>query len=336
MLAFAFALALAASNVPAAAPHAYHVISTVPLGGDGGWDYLTIDEVAHRLYISRSTHVMVVDSDSLKPIGDLPNTPGVHGVALVRELGRGFTSNGRDTSVTVFDLATLKPIQRVVVGERPDAIVYDPASRCVFTLNASGSATAVDAATGTVRGTVPFGTKPEAAVCDGHGRMFVNLEDSSAVAVVDTKTMKEVARWPLAPGEGPAGLAFDVAHGRLFSGCSNKTMVVLDATNGKVVATLPIGSRSDGVGFDPALGLACSTNGEGTLTVVHEKSPGAFEVLADVPTAMGARTVAVDPITHRVYTVTAEFGPAPAPTAEQPHPRPTMVPGSFKLVVLGQ
>ena len=315
----------------------FHLLRKATLGGEGGWDYLTLDREAHRLYIARSTHVMVVDADSLKVVGELSGTLGVHGVALVPELGHGFTSNGRDSSVTIFDLKTLQTVGRVRVGLRPDAIVYDPASRRVFTMNGgSNDATAIDVATGTVAGTVPLGGQPEAAACDGQGKLYVNLEDSSQVVVVDTRTLKTGGRWSLAPGEHPTGLALDAAHSRLFSGCANRKLVVMDARNGAVLAALPIGERVDGVAFDPGLGLAFSSNGEGTLTVVRAESPKRFTVAGNVTTARGARTLALDSHAHRVYLVTAQFGPTPAPTAEQPHPRPSMVPDTFEVLVFGK
>lgn len=315
---------------------AYKVIGKISPGGDGGWDYLTVDPAAHRLYVARSSHVQVVDLDKDSVIADIPNTIGVHGVALVPELGRGFTSNGRDSSVTIFDLETLAALTTVKIPARnPDAITYDAFSKRVFTFNGgSGSATAIDAATGAVAGTVDLGDKPEAAVSDGKGKMYVNLEDSSFVAVFNTKTLKVLARWPLAPGRNPTGIAFDQAHKRLFSACGgSKTMVVLNSDNGKIVASLPIGS-SDGAAFDSGTQLAFSTNGEGTLTVLHEDSPNKYSVVGDVPTQRGARTIALDETNHRIYTDTAEFGERPAATPENPRPRAPIVPGSFVILKL--
>ncbi|HEY6196634.1 MAG TPA: YncE family protein [Candidatus Eisenbacteria bacterium] len=335
-LRFAGLALLAVLTAPPARAE-FHVVRTVVLGGEGRWDYLAFDGVGHRLFITRSTHVMVVDSDSFRVVGDIPDTPGVHGVALVQDLGRGFTSNGRDTSVTMFDLKTLRPLARIRVGLSPDAIVYDGASRRVFVMNAgSRSASAIDPATGTVVGTIALGGQPEEPACDGAGRMYVNLEDSSQVVRVDTRALKVLGHWSLAPGEGPSGVALDRAHGRLFSGCSNSKLVVSDVEKGSVVATLPIGARVDGAGFDPATGQAFSSNGEGTLTVVHEDSPASFRVVGNVPTALGARTLALDPGGHRIFVITAKFGETPAATPEQPRPRPSIVPGSFELLVLGE
>lgn len=315
----------------------YHVIKQIKLGGEGGWDYLTIDPKTRRLYISRSTHVMVVDADSGAMVGDIPNTSGVHGIAIVSDLNKGFTSNGRDSTVTVFDLKTLKALKQIPVGKNPDAIIYDPASKRVFTFNgASKDATAIDAQTETVAGAIPLEGRPEFSVSDEAGHIFTNLEDKSQIVELDTRKLTVLNRWSLAPGEEPSGLAFDRKHKRLFSVCSNKQMVVMNADSGKVVTTLPIGTGPDAAGFDPETSLAFSSNGEGTLTVVHEDSPDKFSVLENVKTQRGARTMTFDPKTHQVYLVTAEFGPPPAPTPERPRPRPSIVPGSFTLLIVGK
>jgi YVTN family beta-propeller protein len=315
----------------------YRVIKQVKLGGEGGWDYLTFDAKGNRLFISRGTHVMVVDADSGAVVGDIPDTQGVHGIALADEFGKGYTSNGRASNVTVFDLKTLKVLKQVPVGKNPDAIIYDPASKRVFTMNgASNNATAIDAATDAVAGTVALEGRPEFAVSDEKGHVFVNLEDKSAVVEFDPKKLTVISRWPIAPGEEPSGLAIDRKHARLFSTGANKTLVILNAETGKVVTTLPIGGGVDAAGFDPETGLAFSSNGEGTLTVVHEDSPDKFTVIENVPTQRGARTMALDPKTHRVFLVTAEFGPPPAPTPERPRPRPSIVPGSFTLLIVGK
>jgi hypothetical protein len=321
---------------PAPAAHAYHVAKRLPVGGDGGWDYLTVDTAGHRLYVTRGTHVMVVDTDRDSVVGDIPDTPGVHGVALAPELGRGFTSNGRDSTVTIFDLWTLAKTGSVNVGGRnPDAILYEPTTRRVFALNhSSGTATAIDAATGAVVGTIPIGGVLEFGVADGRGRVFVNVEDRGEIVAFDPRTLAVTARWPLAPCEEPSGLAMDRARGRLFAGCSNKLMAVVDAGSGRVVATVPVGEGVDANAFDPATRLAFSSNGDGTLTVVREDSPDHFTVVGNVPTERGARTMALDERTHRIYMVSARFGPPPAPTAERPHPRPPVVPGSFTVLVL--
>jgi YVTN family beta-propeller protein len=318
-------------------PTGYHVINRFKLGGEGGWDYLTFDAKTGRLFISRSTHVMVVDAEKGTVVGDIPDTQGVHGIALVEDLDKGYTSNGRASTVTVFDLKTLKVLKQIPVGKNPDAIIYDPTSKRVLTMNgASNDTTAIDPKTDTVAGTIPLEGRPEFAVSDEHGHVFVNLEDKSTVVELDPLKLSVLARWPIAPGEEPSGLAIDRKHSRLFSTGANKTLVVLDASTGKVVTSLPIGGGVDAAGFDPDAGLAFTSNGDGTLTVIHEDSPGKFTVVENVATQRGARTLALDTKTHRVFLVTAEFGPPPAPTTERPHPRPSIMPGTFTLLVVGR
>jgi YVTN family beta-propeller protein len=306
----------------------YSVVQKITIGGDGGWDYLTMDSASHRLFISRGTHVMVLDVESGRLVGDIPNTQGVHGVALVPRLNKGYSSNGRDDSVTVFDLTTLKEIKRVKVGGRPDAIIFDPGSDRVFTFNAGSSdTTAVDVKTDTVAGSVPLGGKPEFPQPDGKGVLYVNIEDKSQIAKVDTKGLKVLSTWSLAPGEEPSGLALDKKDHLLFSTCSNNILAVSDTSMGKVVATPKIGNGPDAGAFDPGPGLAFSSNGEdGTLSVVG-KVGGKWEVLQTVPTAVSARTMALDPKTHRIYLIAADFGPG------EGRRRP-MVPGSAKILVV--
>jgi DNA-binding beta-propeller fold protein YncE len=336
------AIAMAASVVMGlaptpSAPAGYRLVDTIKLGGDGGWDYLAFDPPSRRLFVSHGTHVVVVDADTRAVVGDIPDTPGVHGIAIAGDLGRGFISNGRSASATIFDLKTLGRIGEVKTGENPDAILYDRASGRVFTFNGrSGDATAFDAARGTVAGTVPLGGKPEFAVADDKGRVYVNIEDKSEIVALDSRSLQVEGRWPLKPCQEPSGLAFDREHGRLFSVCRNNLMAVVDTVSGRVITTLPIGSGVDGAAFDPATRLAFSSNGEGTVTVVHEDSPEAFRVVETVKTQRGARTLALDPKTHRIFLSTAEFGPAPAPTAEAPRPRPSIVPGTFLVLVLGR
>ncbi len=320
-----------------AADSGYRVIQTYKLGGDGGWDYLNLDSSSRRLFISRATHVMVMDADSDKSVGDIPDTPGVHGIAFAPELGRGFTSNGREGTVTIFDLQTLKPITKVKAGENPDAILYDPATKRVFTFNGrSQDSTAIDAAKGTVVGTIKLEGKPEFAVSDGKGELFVNIEDKSQLVAIDPNKLEVKSRWPLAPCEEPSGLSMDRKNRRLFSGCDNKLMAVVDADSGKVITTLPIGDGVDATAFDEETGLAYASCGEGVLTVVREESPNKFSVVDNVKTQEGARTLALDSKTHNVFVVTAKFGPPPAPTVEQPHPRHTILPDSFVVLVVGK
>jgi DNA-binding beta-propeller fold protein YncE len=314
------------------------VIKSYKLGGDGGWDYLTVDPGSHHLFISRSTHVMVIDADSGKPIGDIPDTPGVHGIALANDLGRGFTSNGREGTVSIFDLKTLKPISKVqAVGDNPDAILFDPATRRVFTFNGrSHNSTAIDAASGNIVGKIELGGKPEFGVSTGEGELFVNIEDKSELLALDPKELKVKSRWPLAPCESPSGLAIDKKNRRLFVGCDNKMMAVVNADTGKVISTLPIGDGVDADRFDPDNKLAFASCGEGVLTVVKEDSSDKFSVVQNVKTERGARTMELDPKTHEIYLVTAKFGPPPAATAEQPHPRPSILPDTFELLVVGK
>ena len=330
------ALLLAAAAVAAAGP-GYHIIATYKLGGDGGWDYLTLDAAARRLYISRATHVMVVDADSGKSVGDIADTPGVHGIALAPELGRGFVSNGREGTVSIFDPKTLATSSKVKVGDNPDAILYDSATKRVFAFNGrSQDATALDAAKGTVLGTIKLGGKPEFAASDGKGEIFVNIEDKSELLAIDPNKLEVKTRWPLAPCTEPSGLALDRKHRRLFVGCDNKMMAVVNADNGKVISTLPIGEGVDATWFDDETNLAFASCGEGVLTVVREESPDKFSVAENVPTQQGARTMALDSKTHNVWVVTAKFGPPPAPAPDNPHPRRSIVPDTFVALVIGK
>ena len=334
---FVCVLVLLASWVLAAGSSGYHVSKKTVLGGDGGWDYLTVDAKARRIYISRGTHVMVVDADSAAVVGDIPGTNGVHGIAIVSDMDKGFISDGRDNNVTIFDTKTLKVLGTAPTGKNPDAIIFDPASKRVFAFNGSSKdTTAIDAKTGTVAGTIPLGGKPEFAAADEKGHVFVNIEDTSEIVQFDSNKLTVENRWKIAPGEEPSGLALDRKHRRLFSVCSNKLMVVVNADTGAVVTSLPIGQGTDAAGFDPETGFAFSSNGEGTLTVIHEDSPDKFSVVDTVATQLRARTMALDTKTHQVFTVTAQFGPPPAATAQQPRPRAPMVPGSFTLLTVSR
>ena len=316
----------------------YHLVKKIVLGGEGGWDYLNADPTTHRVFISRGTHIMVVDPDG-KVAGDIPNLKGTHGAALVPELNRGFSSNGQSNSVTIFDLKTLQVIQEVPLpaAQGPDGYLYDPASKRVFVFNGrSHDATGIDAKTGEVAGMVPLGGKPEAAVADGEGHIFVNNEDKSLLVEFDSKALKVLNNWPIEGCESPSGLAIDTAHKRVFAGCHNQQMVVVDYTNGKAVAKIPIGSGIDSTWFDPAAGLAFSSCGDGTITAAHEDSPNKYTVVDTIKTQTGARTMALDISNHNIYTVTAEFGPAPAPSAENPRPRPAIVPNTFTLLIFSK
>ena len=326
-------LALMAS-VQAAPGDQYKLDKSYVLGGDGGWDYLAFDTVGHRLFLSRATRVMVVDPDTGKLITEIPDTAGVHGIAFSQDLGKGFSSNGQESTVTEFDLKTLKQIAKIkVTGENPDAIAYEPVSRRIFTFNGhSGNSTVIDAATGTVVATIPLDGKPEFAVADGKGRIYVNIEDKSELSEIDAAKAVVVKTWSLAPCQEPSGLAMDQAHRRLFSGCDNKVMAVSDADAGKVVATLPIGEGVDATGFDPGTGLAFSSNGEGNLTVIHEDSPDKYSVVQTAATRKFARTMTLDPASHKVYLVTADVKVEPAPAGQRP--KRTVLPGTFTLLVM--
>jgi DNA-binding beta-propeller fold protein YncE len=315
------------------------VLQRWKLGGDGGWDYLTVDSAAHRLYVSRGTRVDVVDLDSGKLFGSIPDTQGVHGVALANGLNRGYTSNGRANSVTVFDLDTLKITQEVPVpGKNPDAILFEALNKRVFTFNgASQDATVLDASTLAVIGTIPLPDKPEFAADDGHGRVFVNIEsDPGQIVAIDSKTLSVKNTWPLPNCNSPSGLAFDAARKRLFSVCDGKVMAVTDSTTGKQVALVPIGEHPDAAAYDAKRAAVFSSNGDGTLTIVRQLTANDYAVAANLPTQRGARTMALDPRTGRIYLATAEFGPAPPATAAQPRPRPVPIADSFLLLVVGE
>jgi hypothetical protein len=323
-------LGLLPAMLAMAAPTGYHVLGDVKIGGEGGWDYLTVDSAARRLYVSHATHVAVVDVDAGKVVGDIPDTQGVHGIALVPELNRGFTSNGRANSVTIFDLKTLKAIGQVATGENPDSIRYDAVSGRVFTFNGrSNNSTAIDAKTGKVAGTIALGGKPEFSVADGKGMVFVNIEDTNEVVAIDATKLSVAKRYSLSPCDGPSGLAIDTKNRRLFSVCGNRLMAVSDPDSGKVLATPAIGQGSDGVAFDPATGYAFSSNGDGTLTVVQQAGDK-WEVLENIATERGARTIALDDKTHKLYLPTARTAPS------QGGGRATYLPDTFKVLVIGK
>jgi YVTN family beta-propeller protein len=332
---------LCASAIPAVAQPgpSYHVTHNYLLGGDGGWDYLTYDGATKRLFISRGTHVVAVAPLTGTVVGDIPGTGGVHGIAIAADLGKGFTSNGRDNTVTVFDLANFKPLATIAVpGQNPDAIAYDAPTHRVVTFNGrSHDATIIDARTDAVVATVPLGGEPEFAAADGKGMLYDNIEDTSEQVAIDLRAAKVVKRWKVAGCDGPSGLAMDQKSRRLFAGCANGVMAIVDPDAGSVVATVPIGKGSDAIAFDGAVNLVFSSNGgDGTLTVVHEDGPDAYHVVQNATTQNGARTCAVNGATHEVYLVTALFDLAsPAPDATPgARPRRTMRPGTFTLLVV--
>jgi len=292
-----------------AADGGYAVIKKIPIAGTGSWDYLTVDAAARRLYVSHGTQVEVVDIDSLTPVGTIPKTPGVHGIALAPELGRGFISNGQSSTVTIFDLKTLKAIAEVSTGQKPDAIISDPATSRVFAFNGgSNSATAIDAASGKVAGTVELGGGPEFAAADGKGYVFNNLEDESQLLKINSRELKVEQRWPTAPCSSPSSMAMDQKNRRLFLGCRSKVMAVVDADSGKVITTLPIGDHVDATAFDPETKLIFNSNGEGTISVIRQDSPDSYSAVETVKTLPRAKTMALDPKTHRLFLSTAENG----------------------------
>lgn len=314
----------------------YKIANKFQLTGDGNWDYLTSDDSTGRLYISHGMIVQAIDSKTGKLIGTIKGLNGVHGIALAKDLDKGFISSGRDSSVTVFDLKTLATITKInVTGKNPDAILYEPGSQKVFVYNGKTSnATVIDAKTNTVCGTIPLDGKPEFSVYDGKGNVFVNIEDKSEISMINAKTLKVEKTWSVKPGIEPSGLAIDTANHILFSVCDNKLMIILDAESGKVIATLLIGENVDGVAFDPILKRAYSSNGDGTLTVVQEESKSKFSVLCIVKTQKGARTITIDNKTQHIFLPTADFGETPAATKDKPHPRPPVLPNTFVILDL--
>ncbi len=335
-LAFGLIAILSASNVLAQTAQ-FHLIKKTVIGGEGGWDYLSVDHENRRLYISHSTQVEVLNADTHEKIGVIPNLQGVHGVIAVPKSGRGITTNGRSNTATIFDLKTLKPIVELPTGKNPDALLYDEFSKRVFIFNHSDvTATAIDIVAGKVVGTIELGgTALEAGASDEKGTIFVNLEDDSEIVSFDAKTLVVKNRWKLSPGEEPTGLAIDLKTKRLFTVCHNELMIILDSEKGNIVAQVPIGKRGDGVVFDPKLKMAFSSNGEGTVTVVQEISANEFKAIETIKTEPGARTITIDQKTHHIFVSTAQYGATPDATTENPHPRPSVVPGTFMVLEFG-
>jgi YVTN family beta-propeller protein len=309
----------------------YHAGPVIQIGGEGGWDYLSVDSAAHRLYVSHATHVVVIDTQTNKVVGDIPDTPGVHGFAAVPELGKGFSSNGRENKVSVVDLKTLKLIQKIDTGENPDWIVYEPSKKEVYTMNGRGkSASVIDTATMKVVATIPLEGKPETAMVDTKaGKLYINMEDLNSVKVVDIATHQVSATWPAAPCEAATGMAIDLAAHRLFLGCDNKLMVMMDSTSGKVVYSVPVGEGVDATSFDPQTKLAFTSNGgAGTVTVAKEDSASLLKVVQTIKTVRGARTMTLDPATHTIYLAATDYEPQ-APGSKD---RPKAVAGSFRVL----
>jgi YVTN family beta-propeller protein len=309
---FALLLNLFVASVSVASAQSaggYRITKKIPVAGQGGWDYLAVDEAARQLYVSHATQVEVLNVDTGAIVGKIEKTPGVHGIAIAPEPGRGFISNGQSSTVTIFDLKTLKTIAEVPVGKKPDAIIYDPATSRVFAFNGdSNSATAIEAANGKVAGTVDLGGGPEYAVADGAGYVYDNLEDESLVLKINAKSLKVEQRWPTAPCASPSSIAMDRPNRRLFIGCRSKVMAVMNADTGQIVTTLPIGDHVDATAFDPDSRLIFNSNGEGTITVIHEDSPDKYSVVENVKTLPKAKTMALDPKTHQLFLSTAEAG----------------------------
>jgi YVTN family beta-propeller protein len=315
----------------------YQFVTEIPIGGEGGWDILTIDSAASRLYLSHATKVVVVDLRKNAVAGEIADTPGVHGFVAIPEIQRGFSSNGKESKSSVVDLTTLKTVSKIDTGPNPDAIVYEPRHGEVYIFNHTGnSVTVINAKAATVSATIPLGGNPEfAAVDENAGRVYCNIEDKSEVAVIDANKHEVVAHWSLAPGEEPSGIALDAPHHRLFSGCHNKMMVMLDTESGKVVDTIPIGAGVDGCAFDDATQFAFASCGDGTTTIAKEESPEKLNVVQTLKTERGARTIALDLKTHRIYLPTAQFQPSPSPLPGGSPSRPTIVPNTLKLLVYG-
>ena len=315
----------------------FHVLADFPIHSTGGWDYITADGASRRVYASHGNQVNVIDAATGDSLGYIPNTQGVHGIALAKDLNKGYISAGRANAIVVFDLKTFQTLKKITAGTNPDAICYDDFGKKIYAFDGrSKEATVVDAATDAVVATIPLGGKPETGVSDGKGKVFVNIEDTGEEVEIDATTFKILNRWKLTGGEEPSGLAMDRQTDRLFIGCGgNQKMIVLDATNGNILGTFPIG-RCDGTGFDPGLKLAYASNGEGTVTVVREIGANHFELVENITTEPGARTIGVDVVTHKLYLPTAQMKPAPAPTTDNPRPRPQQVPGTFHIVVVGK
>ncbi|GAB3638262.1 hypothetical protein GCM10027422_38520 [Hymenobacter arcticus] len=326
-----------APNASAATPP-YRLLHTIAVGGEGGWDYLQVDPAGKRLYLSHGAQVEVVDLATRKVVGTIANTPGVHGIEVVPSANRGYITCGRSNTCVVFDLTTLRAIGAPVpTGPKPDALLYDAFSERVFLFsNDGGKSTVLNAATGAVEGTAELAGDIEAPATDGKGHIFVNVEDKGEVIEFDAKTLAVHLRHKLAPGEEPTGLGYDPKNNRLFSACANEKLVVTDSKTGKQIAVLPIGKGVDGAVFDPATQNIVTSNGSGTFTVIHQDSPTKYTVVATIPTARGARTIALNPANHHLFTCTADYGPTPAATTDNPRPRPSIVPGTFRVLEYGQ
>ncbi len=327
----ALAILGAAALLPAQSTTLYHVTHTYALGGDGSWDYVVPDPASHRVYLARQTRVMVVDADKGTLLGEVTGINGAHGTAIAEKSGHGFATAGNDQAVIMFDLKTFKELAKIPAAEDADAILYDPVSNRVFTLNGDAHSSTVIDPKGTLITNIDLGGKPEYGVSAGDGKVYANLTDTHEIVEIDAKAAKVTRRWPTAPCKNPVSMAIDTAHHRLFSGCRSGVMAISDYQAGKIVTTVPIGTGVDGAGYDPGSGNAFASNANGTLTVIHQDSPDQYHVAQTVTTPEGSRNMGVDPTTHRLYVVAAKFGPVPAGGRRGP-----MLPGSFELLVLEQ
>jgi YVTN family beta-propeller protein len=315
----------------------YRILNTFHIGGDGGWDYIAVNHDMNRIYVAHSTLVNIIDENTGKTIGVIPNTAGVHGIAFATPFDKGFTSNGAINSVTVFDLKTNNVIEQIKTGTGPDAIIYDTYSKKIFVCDGKGKeATIIDPSTDKVIDSIPLGGKPETPISDNAGNIYVNIEDKNELVHIDANIHKIVNRWTIGKGDSPSGLALDREYKRLFIGCSNNIVIIMNATDGNVIAQLPIGNGCDGIDFDAGTGNAFSSNGEGTLTVIHEDNPNTFRVVANLPTKKGARTSTIDEQTHHLFLPTADFGETPKADSEHPHPRPKVIDDTFEVLEVGK
>ena len=321
---------------PSLSAQSYYVTHTYNVGGEGGWDYILPDAPHHRLFIARQNRLMVVDMNDGRLIAELPGLNGAHGTALVPDIGRGFATSGNDSSILMFDSRTYKGLLKIRAGEDADAIIYDPASKRIFSFNGdANNSTVVDPRRGTVVSTIPLGGKPESGVSSRDGKIYVAIVDSSRIVEIDTKTLAVTRRWSTAPCRNPVSMAIDVRRQRLFTGCRSGVMAISDYTRGAIVATLPIGEGVDGAGWDAVRRDAYASNGDGTLTVIHQDAADKYHVVESVQTGSRARTMGIDPASHRIYLASAKFGEVPAEsTATNPRRRPPMLPGSFSVIVV--
>ncbi len=328
----AAAIALASSL---SAATVYQPAGEIAVGGEGGWDCLKIDNATHRLYLSHASKFVVIDLEKNAVVGEIADTPGAHDIAIVPGAGRAFTSNGKEDKSSLVDLATLKTLSKVDTGKKPDIVLFESSQKEIYCFNADGnSVTVLNADTGKLVATIPLEGNPEFAACDpAAGKVYINIEDKSTVAVIDTKTHTVEANWPIAPGESASGMAIDIAHHRLFLGCDNKLMVMMDSTNGKVVANAPISQHIDGAAFDPGTQLAFASGGDGITTILHEDAPDKLTVVQSLETQPGARTMTVDEATHKIYLPTAKTEPVAPGTKEGEHHWPKILPGTLKVLV---